>query len=235
MFKNLILFTGLALISSSTLASAVGDLTTDQKRQTVERMNQLLNKHYVSPQLAKKLEEQLLDDFEAGKFKDISDKEVFAEALTQWLQLKGRDKHLRVYSNDSVDKKPTAREKINKRLLKEIHFANPSQGIVEVKKLDGNIGYLDLYGFRPLPVAKKYIDSAMNLLNNSSAIIIDLRNNEGGAPDTVQYLSSYFFEEPILLNSIYFRESNETKEFHVLETVGGEKMAKTPLYILTSK
>ncbi|KNC67459.1 hypothetical protein AC626_10640 [Pseudoalteromonas rubra] len=42
------------------------------------------------------------------------------------------------------------------------------------------------------------------------------------------------FDEKLLLNSLYFREDDETTDFYVLDEVGGTKMPDVPLYVLTS-
>jgi hypothetical protein len=51
----------------------------------------------------------------------------------------------------------------------------------------------------------------------------------------VQYLCSYFFDQKVHLNSLYWREGDETEEFWVLEEVGGAKMPEVPLFIITSE
>jgi len=52
--------------------------------------------------------------------------------------------------------------------------------------------------------------AAMNFLANSDSVIIDLRQNGGGDPATVALICSYLFSpEPVHLNDLYFRSSNE--------------------------
>jgi len=125
------------------------------------------------------------------------------------------------------------RLKQHKEKLKEQRSNN--FGFKEIKILDGNIGYLNLTDFAAPSVAGDTITAAMKMLENSNAIIIDLRENGGGPPSMVQLLSSYFLPpEPTHLNSFYKRKGNFTKQFWSLPYVPGKRMPDTPLYLLTS-
>ena len=50
----------------------------------------------------------------------------------------------------------------------------------------------------------------------------------------VQYLCSYFFDERVHLNSLYWRRGDRTEEYWTLEEVGGKKLPDVPLFVLTS-
>ena len=50
----------------------------------------------------------------------------------------------------------------------------------------------------------------------------------------VQYLCSYFFDERVHLNSLYWRQGDRTQEFWTLDEVGGKKLPDVPLFVLTS-
>ena len=65
-------------------------------------------------------------------------------------------------------------------------------------------------------------------------MIIDLRQNGGGSPYTIQIISSYFLEEYTHLNSFEWRGSDSIEQFWTLPYVPGKKMYDTDLYILTS-
>ena len=45
---------------------------------------------------------------------------------------------------------------------------------------------------------------------------------------------SYFFDQKLLLNSLYWREGDRTQEFWTLADVGGMKMPDVPLFVMTS-
>jgi hypothetical protein len=51
----------------------------------------------------------------------------------------------------------------------------------------------------------------------------------------VQYLCSYFFDEKVHLNSLYFRQGDRTIDFWTLDEVGGTRLPDVPLFVLTSE
>jgi hypothetical protein len=79
----------------------------------------------------------------------------------------------------------------------------------------------------------------MRSLQSTTALIVDMRNNNGGSPDSDSYLASFFFNpaKPIQLNSIVWRTPSTNKfttnEFWT-KAVSFPYLNK-PVYILTSK
>ena len=73
----------------------------------------------------------------------------------------------------------------------------------------------------------------MTFLQNTDALIIDLRRNGGGDPASVQYLCSYLFNDRVHLNDISIRGQGK-QEFWTVK-VPGSKLADKPVYVLTSK
>ncbi len=108
-------------------------------------------------------------------------------------------------------------------------------GIRKVERLDGNVGYLDIRRV-PIPAnAGPAITAAMELVAGTFALIIDLRDNGGGAPEGVVYWCSYLFEEhPTHLNDIFHADTGETRQFWALPYVPGTRYVDRPVYILTS-
>ncbi|MCB9305855.1 MAG: hypothetical protein H6565_04610 [Lewinellaceae bacterium] len=205
------------------------------KTATIKQLGVLLEAHYVFPDVAKKTAAHLQEQLEAGAFDKANDLQAFAIALTESVQSVNHDKHMRIRpmpaGTGRSDKPGVAiQEKLDRMAAQRMNAA----GFREAKRLDGNIGYLDLRGFAPLSTGVPMADRYMGLLAGTDAIIIDLRKNGGGNPAMVQYLCSYFFDEHIHLNSLYWREGDHTEEFWTLDKVGGEKMPDVPLFILTS-
>ena len=92
------------------------------------------------------------------------------------------------------------------------------------------------YFFRTSWGSGDTIVAAMNCLANMNVVIVDLRKCMGGNPGTVAMISSYFCEEePIHLNSLYWRENDLFEQYWTLPFVPGKRLADKPLYILTSK
>lgn len=211
-------------------------LTKKYKKETIEHLSTLMNQFYVFPEVAKKTEAHLKDQFKSGHFKSNTDYLSFAKALTQSVQSINHDKHMRIQANPPFE----APEHTPERLVEEkINHINRSRiynsGFNRVEIFDGNVGYLDLRGFARYENGKVKADAYMELLSNCDAIIIDLSKNGGGDPQMVQYLCSYFFNEKLLLNSLYWREGDRTEEFWTLDQVDGDKLPDIPLFVITGE
>jgi len=104
-----------------------------------------------------------------------------------------------------------------------------------VECLPGNIGYLDLRGFAPAGMAGPTLAAAMTLLANTNTLIVDLRENGGGDPETVSLLCSYLFDHRTHMNSLYWRRGDHTEQFWTQEFVQGLRFGQSkPVYVLTS-
>lgn len=227
--KALALFLGLVVAPSQ--ASAI---TQTEKQAAIEKITQLMTEHYVFPEVATQTNDKLYKAFQAGHFASAQDVTSFSKALTEWLRATAKDRHLRVRANPVGEEVSGIESSIRDNLLKPTRHKFLNYGVLSASVLENNIGYIDLRSFYRLADSKPYFDAAMKLMAKTDAVIIDLRKNGGGSPRTVQYLCSYFFDEKLLLNSLYFREDDETTDFYVLDEVGGKKMPDVPLYVLTS-
>nr|WP_225444277.1 S41 family peptidase [Pseudomarimonas arenosa] len=115
---------------------------------------------------------------------------------------------------------------------------NLPHGIAQVKLLPGNVGYLELrsfehfeFGDRRAP-ARNAVDSALAELSHTEAMIIDLRENGGGSPHMVGYLSSAFTEKGAdIYNTFHYRQgtaSEAPREWHA------QPRLDVPLFVLIS-
>jgi len=204
------------------------------KREIIEKINQLLRDKYVFPETAEKIVTHLEERLAAGHYDSMRSQSRFAEVLTTDLQTISADQHLTVVCDPkrikAIKDSPTP---AHARIEDE---RRRNYGFRKVERLKGNIGYLDLRRFSDPKIAGETAVVAMRFLAESDAIIIDLRHNSGGNPGMVQLLSSYFFESdrPIHLNSIYSRPIDTTWQYWTLPFVPGVRLPEVDLYILTS-
>ena len=205
--------------------------------EIVDNISTILEENYIFQETAKKMADYIKEKMDNGDYANIKDPSQLAGVLTSDLQKVSEDLHLRVRFSpgikQAIEDAKKNREQAEKEQLKKQKFNN--FGFAKVERLDGNIGYIDLRGFMNAEHGKNTVASAMGFIENCDAVIFDLRQNGGGAPNMVQLISSYFFDEtPVHLNSLYYRPADTTEEYWTLKEVQGKRMPDVDLYVLTS-
>jgi retinol-binding protein 3 len=208
------------------------------RTQVIDKVLQEIDENYVFPEVAEKMRQAIQARVEKKEYDDVSTGQELAQRLTAHLQEVSKDKHLRVRcSTEKLPPEPAHGEPPPEMIAKRKRLTQAlNAGCRKVERLPGNVGYLALDGFMRADVASAPVAAAMTFLANTDALILDLRRNGGGSPDTVALVCSYFFDEkPIHLNSLYFRPANRTDDFWTREKLDGPRFVGKPLYVLTSK
>ena len=215
------------------------DLTIDAatRTQVIDGILKRLNDSYVFPETAKKMEESIRERVAKKEYDQITSAKQFATTLTNDLQAVSHDKHLRVrYSFQSIPERvprqePTAEEREQRK--RALTWLN--HGFGKVERLPGNIGYLEFFNFADEELGADTVAAAMNFINGTDALIIDMRKNGGGNPAMVALVCSYLFgPEPVHLNDLYWREGNRTEEFWTKKELPGKRYLNKDVYVLTS-
>jgi tetratricopeptide (TPR) repeat protein len=234
-FNSLFFGCILILLCSNPLKAQDSKLNADFKKETISQLSELINDHYVFPDIAKKTGAHLKKLLKEGYFDKYKDMDSFAAALTEEVQSINKDKHMRIRPVPPYVAPQNSPDRMIEQKLRRISRSRSNNGgFVEAKKLEDNVGYLDLRGFAGPDLGAPLADSYMKLLSTADAIIIDLRKNGGGSPHMVQYLCSYFFDQKVHLNSLYWRQGDRTDEFWTLDKVNGKKLPDVPLFVMTS-
>ena len=121
------------------------------------------------------------------------------------LQSVSKDKHLRVrFSYETIPVRQERRKPSKEEVENDMRFMRQvNYGFEKIERLQGNIGYIDLRGFSDPETGAETVSAAMNFINNTDALIFDLRQNGGGNPIMVALICSYLFgEKPVHLNSL---------------------------------
>lgn len=215
------------------------NLAKSEVKETISEINNLLKEKYVFPKKAAQMSTLLNKNLQKGVYNSFQNPKELAQKLTKDLQSITNDKHLRVFYSpmNQRDAKEISAEEQKEFKQKMIAMEQRDNFLFkEVKILDGNIGYIDFRGFRDPKYASKTVIAALGFLQNTDAIILDLRNNGGGYPQMVQLIASYFVsEEPVHLNTFYNRVEDAYTQYWTLPYVPGKRLPNVQLYILTSR
>jgi retinol-binding protein 3 len=195
-----------------------------------------LNETYVFPETAKKMAEAVRAHQQKGDYDAISDGDDFAKRLTDDFQAISHDKHLHMMFSpaalpDFDNQKPDPKREAEGH--KEMERVNC--GFKKAEILEGNLGYLKFDFFADPGICGPTVVAAMNFLANVDAAIFDLRENGGGDPKMVAFVSSYLFAERTHLNDLWTRKGDVTEQYWTDPYVPGKRLDGKPIFVLTSK
>lgn len=229
------LFKGLAFALLSLASSAHARET---PRVYVDGIAAAIEENYFDEARAKKIAADLRSAASTGKFDALQNERELSSELSTWLD--PLDTHFDVSWSEP---KPISTAARDSTLPERVIPSNDpdkrkNYGVRSVEVLPGNIGYLDLrqfsgfeFGERDQP-ARQAVDSGLQLLSGTNALIIDLRENGGGAPQMVGYLSSAFVKKDSdIFNTFHGRGrtmSEAPLDWHP------QPRLDTPLFILIS-
>ncbi|WP_411102873.1 S41 family peptidase [Streptomyces sp. cmx-4-9] len=206
-------------------------LTTFQPAPVIDETVRLLTEHYVFPEVAEQLTGLLHGRLAEGAY-DVGDAEELARLVTEDLQSVNGDRHLRLKHH--VDPVPPKRGAATLDAMRR-DFDTSLGGAPRVELLDGAIAVVELAPMLfPLEWAAEPLSAALTLASRARALIIDLRANRGGDPDTVAFVSSYLLDERTHLNTMHWRGGERSEQSWSLPHVPGARFGGSkPVYVLS--
>ena len=162
------------------------------RQRAIDGATAMLNEFYVFPETAKKMEAAIRTRQKAGEYDSITNGDAFAEKLTADLREVSHDKHLGVsFSPGALPKGPRPGGPDEAAMRRQMERMNC--GFEKAERLPPNIGYLKFNMFANPDICGPTASAAMNFLGNVDALIVDLRENGGGDPKMVAYISQLSF------------------------------------------
>lgn len=191
----------------------------------VAKLSEALRDRYVFPETGERAATRIGAALAAGEYDGLADRAAFIQKLDADVQAIAKDKHLNIFS-------PTA-------FLPRRGPAMPvsEEGVTRADRLAGGIGYIEVVRFPPMQAFKPVLDRAMSALKGSRGLVIDVRRNGGGSPESAAYFVSYLVKQGRPITTIISR-SPKTREF-TRQTFSSlptpVSFAEVPVYVLTSK
>lgn len=190
---------------------------------------------------------ELLNRLRAGAYDGLSAPDELARKLSDDMQAISGDKHIgivfdaesvaRYRARENAQQSPEAQaiDAANKKKRAEAARLD-NYGLRAVETMPGGIGYLRTDFFDGhVDDAKPVIAAAMNMLESSKAIILDLRRNSGGNSRILPLFMGYFLgPKPIHFATRIERWKNEETPLHTMIDEKGARHYDKPIYILTS-
>jgi len=165
----------------------------------------------------------------------VTDGDAFAKLLTDNFREISHDKHLRVdFGPAKMPERPEGAPSPEQQAQFRKQIEKMNCGFDKVEILSGNIGYVKFNMFADPAFCGPTATAAMNFLANADAVIFDLRENGGGDPKMVAFVSSYLFKDRTHLNDLWTRKTDHTEEYWTSTDVPGKKLDGKPAFVLTS-
>src|SRR5205809_3059773 len=215
------------------------DITLDAaaRAEVIDGALKALNEAYVFPEVAKKMEEAIRARQRRKEYDGITSGRRFAQLLTEHLRAVSHDLHLGVNFIQQGPPPPLPAPGGAQTLEERQRTIAGRQnfGFARVERLAGNIGYVDIRGFMGPALAGETATAAMTFLASTDAVLFDMRQNGGGDPTMVAFITSYLFgPRSVHLDDFYSRPTNETHPSWTLPYVPGRRLTNKDVYVLTS-
>lgn len=201
------------------------------RSRVIEGAEGLITEFYVFPDVAKTMVVKLEALRKRGDYRNITDGRVLAVRLEDDLRVISGDKHFAVhyFAKERPPEEPLSHPHVDPRMM-----AADNCGFENADHLRPNIGYLKLNFFGEPELCAPTAIAVMNFLADSDTLIIDLRDNGGGAPPMAALLSSYLFDERTHLDDIYDHTKETTEQSWTFPYLPGKKLTCKAVYVLTS-
>ncbi|MFE6817137.1 S41 family peptidase [Streptomyces sp. NPDC057677] len=211
-------------------------MTTSTKLPTapvIDETARLVSEQYVFPEIAEQVADLLRRRLAEGAY-DVDGAEELAGLVTADLQSVNGDRHLRL-KHHAEPVSPEQGAATMEAMRRD--FDTSLGGAPLVRLHDGGIAVLELAPMLfPLAWAAEPLAAALTLTSRAQALIVDLRANRGGDPDTVAFVCSYLLDRRTHLNSMHWRKGDRREQSWSLPHVPGARFGGSkPLYVLTSE
>jgi hypothetical protein len=221
---------GVCLLPAQTSGTQASQVDSEFIASTVASLQSLIKQHYFDTEAIPNIDSALIAANASETIGQAKDLEQLATILTTTLYQASHDKHLFV---SAVPKMDASAEQGQLSRADSARLSNYGMKAAEV--LDGNVGYLKITSFyRRDEGAADALNDAMRFLSHTDALILDLRGNQGGAPDTVVQLLSYFFGQPDLPLFQVIPRAGEVVTYRTTAIGATLRDEARPLYVLVS-
>ena len=137
---------GMAATMQAPPAAPIGSgpataIDSNGRHDVVAKLGDALRNHYVFPDIGRKAADKIIESLAAGAYDKLSDPGAFAARLSTDVAAIAHDTHLRIDSFDAPVPPPGPAG----------GMPRSEAGIVRADKLAGDVGYIELAGFPPLP------------------------------------------------------------------------------------
>jgi hypothetical protein len=222
------------LLTDDDRKNGAGPVDAARRQFLIDGIAKELLAHYVYPDVGQRMVDALRAHAVHRDYDAITRGEAFAQALTKDLRDVSHDLHLSVDYGPHPPLPPPSPSGPSPE--RQARFRAMNFGFGAIERLQDNVARVVINGFFPLDDVREAIAGFMTQIADADALIVDLRGNHGGSPETVALVASYLFDaKPVHLNDMYRRDDGSTLQSWTLKDVQGKRFGgRKPIYVLTS-
>ncbi len=240
--SNILKLGAACLLLAASLAHAAPEapLTPQQRSQAIADIATAFEQTYIFPEVGSAIARDLLARRARGEYDHIEASRELAALLSKHIDDISHDKHTEVaYLEDDqlAEAPPADPAAVRKRAAARRARAKAANyGFAAPQRLDGNIALVRFDSFYPPAEAAPFVHALMSDLADADALVLDLRENGGGAAQLIPVLASYLFDEqPVhLYDTVDRRLGTRTQAWTAPALTGARFGGRKPVYILTS-
>jgi len=191
----------------------------------VESVASVVEENYPWPDTARMIADHVRKQHASNMYDTIPTFAELARALTRDLRAINGDLHLAVHGGSSGAPGPMA-------------LVSPEDrptGVELFERLDGHVGYLKLNQLIAGDRSFHAVAEALDFLDGTDAMVLDLRGIPGGNTQMSNFLVSHFLPPDVLSLNAVSQATGETTSHHTLIEVPGPRRLDVPLYVLVDR
>jgi retinol-binding protein 3 len=189
----------------------------------VESVASVVEANYPWPDTARMIAAHVRGRHASGAYDTFSTLRDLANALSRDLRAINGDVHLGVAGGPPAGPGMMAPGS-----------AGPRTGVERVERLDGNVGYLKLNMFVAGDAAFDAVARALDSLDGTDAMVLDLRAVPGGNTQMANFIVSHFLPPDVLSLYAVSQATGDTTSHVTLSEVPGPRRLDVPLYVLVN-
>jgi len=201
------------------------------KAEVIDSVVAVFKRHYVHLNLVGRIEAELREHLQSGKYDQNSNLSRLLTELSRDLVRITGDKHINLLY--VTDKQLAEDEDGTMETQMRYFHARSNYGFRAAEILPGNVGYIDLRAMSPPKWSERVADGCLNMISNADAIIVDLRNNSGGSPDMVRWMSGAFLADPVHLTTFVDRNGHAVDSSFSDDLDDRYDLSNIPLFLVT--
>jgi hypothetical protein len=210
-------------------------LSEEERTAAIQSIARHIAGNYVFPEQGGQIASHIQQANHRGEFNNARNWKEFDEQVTASIQAFSKDPHLYVqYDPQQAETLSTSGARTADRMY--VSDGEPGESatvVADSRILDGNIGYVKLSSLNINKETLPAIYKTIKAVENTDALIVDLRDNKGGGSELGAVFESFFVPSSTPLLEVTSR-TGDVRKLNAVDWLKVKRYEK-PLYVLVNR